>query len=127
MTSEPDSTPRRRPPTIDLTATEVAADKPAAGNDPTAEGARTDGASGQQSTEPAAGGLQNLRHIAQHAIGLRSHVAGNDLLRSRINGDLARREHKSVSLNSLRVRADRQRSVFGGDDFAHKQCPVVSG
>jgi hypothetical protein len=56
MTSEPDSTPRRRPPTIDLTATEVAADKPAAGNDPTAEGARTDGASGQQSTEPAAGG-----------------------------------------------------------------------
>jgi hypothetical protein len=56
MTSEPDSTPRRRPPTIDLTATEVAADKPAAGNDPTAEGARTNGASGQQSTEPAAGG-----------------------------------------------------------------------
>ena len=56
MTSEPDSTPRRRPPTIDLTATEVAADKPAAGNDPTAEGARTDAASGQQSTEPAAGG-----------------------------------------------------------------------
>ncbi len=56
MTSEPDSTPRRRPPTIDLTATEVAADKPAAGNDPTAEGARTDGASGRQSTEPAAGG-----------------------------------------------------------------------
>jgi len=30
MTSEPDSTPRRRPPTIDLTATEVEADKPAA-------------------------------------------------------------------------------------------------
>jgi hypothetical protein len=56
MTSEPDSTPRRRPPTIDLTATEVAADKPAAGNDPAAEGAQTDGASGQPSTKPAAGG-----------------------------------------------------------------------
>ena len=28
MTSEPDSTPRRRPPTIDLTATEVETDKP---------------------------------------------------------------------------------------------------
>ena len=55
MTSEPDSTPRRRPPTIDLTATEVAADRPAAGNDPAAEGARTDGAAGQQSTKPAAG------------------------------------------------------------------------
>jgi hypothetical protein len=56
MTSEPDSTPRRRPPTIDLTATEVAADKPAAGNDPAAEDAQTDGASGQPSTKPAAGG-----------------------------------------------------------------------
>jgi hypothetical protein len=56
MTSEPDSTPRRRPPTIDLTATEVAADKPAAGNDPAAEGAQTDGASGQPSTKPAGGG-----------------------------------------------------------------------
>jgi hypothetical protein len=56
MTSEPDSTPRRRPPTIDLTATEVAADKPAAGSDPAAEGAGTNGASGQPSTEPAAGG-----------------------------------------------------------------------
>ena len=56
MTSEPDSTARRRPPTIDLTATEVAADKPAAGNDPAAEGAQTDGASGQPSTKPAAGG-----------------------------------------------------------------------
>jgi hypothetical protein len=61
MTSEPDSTPRRRPPTIDLTATEVAADKPAAGNDPAAEGARTDGASGQQSTESAAGGPGGAR------------------------------------------------------------------
>ena len=28
MTSEPDSTPRRRPPTIDLTATEVESDAP---------------------------------------------------------------------------------------------------
>jgi hypothetical protein len=30
MTSEPDSTPRRRPPTIDLTATEIETEKPAA-------------------------------------------------------------------------------------------------
>ena len=34
MTSEPDSTPRRRPPTIDLTATEVEAEKPAAAPQP---------------------------------------------------------------------------------------------
>jgi hypothetical protein len=59
--SEPDSTPRRRPPTIDLTATEVAADKPAAGNDPAAEGARTDGAAGEQSTKPTAGGPGSQR------------------------------------------------------------------
>jgi hypothetical protein len=61
MTSEPDSTSSRRPPTIELTATEVAADKPAAAakagdNDPAAEGARTGGATGRQSAEPAAGG-----------------------------------------------------------------------
>src|SRR5258708_9409008 len=60
--SEPDSTPRRRPPTIDLTATEVAADKPAAGdNKPATEGARTDSASGQQSTKSAAGGPGGAR------------------------------------------------------------------
>ena len=29
MTSEPDDTPRRRPPTIDLKATEVEAEQPA--------------------------------------------------------------------------------------------------
>jgi hypothetical protein len=44
MTSEPDSTPRRRPPTIDLTATEVEAQKPAGTRqsgtaEPTAEAA----------------------------------------------------------------------------------------
>jgi hypothetical protein len=61
MTSEPDSTSGRRPPTIELTATEVGAEQPAAApraedNNPAAQGARTDGASGQQSAEPAAGG-----------------------------------------------------------------------
>jgi hypothetical protein len=44
MTSEPDNTPRRRPPTIDLTATEVDAEKPAATQEPSQEPA----------TEPAA-------------------------------------------------------------------------
>ena len=49
MTSEPDSTPRRRPPTIDLTATEVDAEKPAAASAP------TDGSSGQQAGQSAPG------------------------------------------------------------------------
>jgi hypothetical protein len=59
--SEPDSTPPRRPPTIELKATEVEADKPGAGNDPAAESARTDDASGQQSPKPAAGGPGGAR------------------------------------------------------------------
>src|SRR5580700_6383580 len=61
MTSEPDSTPRRRPPTIDLTATEV--EKPAAAQEPSQEpvkepaaaNAPSEGSSGQQSGGPAAG------------------------------------------------------------------------
>jgi hypothetical protein len=63
MTSEPDSTPRRRPPTIDLTATEVDAEKPAAAQEPSQEPAKeaaaahapSEGSSGQQSGGPAAG------------------------------------------------------------------------
>jgi hypothetical protein len=56
MTSEPDSTPRRRPPTIDLTATEVDAEKPAAASEPTASnpaGADARPDTGQQTGEPA--------------------------------------------------------------------------
>jgi hypothetical protein len=55
MTSEPDSTPRRRPPTIDLTATEVDAEKPAAAQEPAAASASSDGASGQQTGTSAPG------------------------------------------------------------------------
>jgi hypothetical protein len=59
--SEPDSTPRRRPPTIDLTATEVDAEKPAATQEPSQEPAKgaaaadAPGSSGQQTGEPAPG------------------------------------------------------------------------
>src|SRR3984957_20573675 len=61
--SEPDSTPRRRPPTIDLTATEVDAEKPAAAQEPSQEPAKepatanapSEGSSGQQSGGTAAG------------------------------------------------------------------------
>ena len=60
MTSEPDSTPRRRPPTIDLTATEVDAEKPAAAQGPSQEPAAasesSDAASGQQTGTSAPGG-----------------------------------------------------------------------
>jgi hypothetical protein len=61
MTSEPDSTPRRRPPTIDLTATEVDAEKPAAAQEPSKEPAAEPAAAnapsdgGQPSGGPAAG------------------------------------------------------------------------
>jgi hypothetical protein len=53
MTSEPDSTPRRRPPTIDLTATEVDAEKPTAAQEPVAADTPSDGSSGQQTGESA--------------------------------------------------------------------------
>ena len=59
--SEPDSTPRRRPPTIDLTATEVDAEKPAAAQEPSQEPAKgpaaadAPGSSSQQTGEPAPG------------------------------------------------------------------------
>jgi hypothetical protein len=56
MTSEPDSTLRRRPPTIDLTATEVDAETPAAAPQPgTSEQATADARpdTGQQTDGPA--------------------------------------------------------------------------
>jgi hypothetical protein len=61
--SEPDSTPHRRPPTIDLTATEVDAEKPAAAQEPSQEPAKepaaanapSDVSSGQQTGGPAPG------------------------------------------------------------------------
>jgi hypothetical protein len=55
MTSEPDSTPRRRPPTIDLTATEVDAEKPTAAQEPVAADTPSDGSSSQQTGESAPG------------------------------------------------------------------------
>ena len=39
MTSEPDSTPRRRPPTIDLTAKEVEPETPSSTQESAADGA----------------------------------------------------------------------------------------
>src|SRR5580692_2167375 len=53
--SEPDSTPRRRPPTIDLTATEVDAERPAAAQEPSQEPAAAKAPSdgGQQTGDPA--------------------------------------------------------------------------
>jgi hypothetical protein len=56
MTSEPDSTPRRRPPTIDLTATEVDAEKPAAEQETAEANTPSGGSSSQQTDKTAAGG-----------------------------------------------------------------------
>lgn len=60
MTSEPDSTSGRRPPTIELKATEVGAEQPAAARqsgetDPATAGAQTEGSSSQAPGGPAAG------------------------------------------------------------------------
>jgi hypothetical protein len=59
MTSEPDSTPRRRPPTIDLTATEVDAEKPTAAQEPVAADTPSNGSSSRQTGESAPGSLRS--------------------------------------------------------------------
>src|SRR5271169_4790708 len=57
MTSEPDSTPRRKPPTIDLTATEVPPEKPAATTDsaPTASAGEAAGKPAEATARPRSG------------------------------------------------------------------------
>jgi hypothetical protein len=76
MTSEPDDTPRRRPPTIDLKATEVEPEQPAStGEEPGAAGAADDrtedeSASAQSARADFAGGAGVLRGgaVAAYAI-----------------------------------------------------------
>ena len=71
MTSEPDSTPRRRPPTIDLTATEVDAEKPAAAPQPgTSEPAAADA---RPDSRPANGWARAEPPTIVHQIGGRRH------------------------------------------------------
>ncbi len=76
MTSEPDSTPRRRPPTIDLKATEVESEKsPSSGEagatNPADNGAEDEGASGRRARWDFADTAASLRRraTARHAIG----------------------------------------------------------
>jgi hypothetical protein len=57
MTSEPDSTPRRRPPTIDLTATEIKTEQAATDSGETAQ-------AGRSSNEQGAGRAQADRKVA---------------------------------------------------------------
>jgi hypothetical protein len=81
MTSEPDSTPRRRPPTIDLTATEVDAEKPAAAQEPSQEpvaaSAPSDASSGQQpgTSAPRRPGSFSKTAVAGIAVGAIAVVA----------------------------------------------------
>ena len=70
--------------------------------------------------KPAASGFQNLRQIAQDAVGLGSNVSSDHLLGGGIDRDLAGDENESVGFDGLRVRADGLRGVFGGNDFAHE-------
>jgi hypothetical protein len=69
MTSEPDSTPRRRPPTIDLTATEVEAEKsaatPEAGpSDPAENSAKAERPAGPPAQEPTGGRPKSRTGVA---------------------------------------------------------------
>ncbi len=73
--------------------------------------------------QAAAGSFQNLRKIAQDAVGLRGYVSADHLLRRGIDGDLSRGKNKSVGFDGLRVGPDGLRCVFGRNDFAHKGGP----
>src|ERR1700733_4919222 len=80
--SEPDSTPRRRPPTIDLTATEVDAGKPAAAQEttqdpakePAAARAPSAGSSGQQTGDPPPGRPRSS--VAAAVVGIAAGAVG---------------------------------------------------
>lgn len=66
MTSEPDSIPRRRPPTIDLTATEIQTERPA----PEDGGTGTGGEHGDTRSAPKpAAGWNRASRLLPHAIG----------------------------------------------------------
>ena len=67
-TSEPDSTSRRRPPTIELTATEVEAEKKASAQEAGVADAEKDGSSSGHAPESAPRGSSGGR-FAAHAIG----------------------------------------------------------
>ena len=67
-TSEPDSTSRRRPPTIELTATEVEAEKRASAQEAGVADAEKDGSSSGNAPESAPRGSSGGR-FAAHAIG----------------------------------------------------------
>jgi len=69
MTSQPDSTPRRRPPTIDLTATEVGEETAASAPDGATAGAEGVQEAGTRGGGRTARGFGALRPQAAHAVG----------------------------------------------------------
>src|SRR5260370_20000301 len=75
-----------------------------------------DGAA-QNLLQGTAGGLQNRGEVLQHTVGLRTYVAGDDLLGGGIDGDLSGSKDQALGPNGLRVRADSFRSLVGGDRF----------
>lgn len=74
MTSEPDSTPRRRPPTIDLKATEIETEKPASTEEAAAPEPPPDHAAsaGEESAPSASVGWNFFHHVGR----LRPRAAG---------------------------------------------------
>ncbi len=68
MTSEPDSTPRRRPPTIDLTAKEVESAEPGSTQKPAATDAANDRMA-ERNAPDERGGRSFLRSVTPYAIG----------------------------------------------------------
>src|SRR4051812_37550782 len=55
--------------------------------------------------------VENRLEVGEHALGLSDDVAGNDLPRSGIEGNLAGGEEKPVGDGGLRIRADGRRGI----------------
>src|ERR1700674_338150 len=64
-------------------------------------------------------GLQNGSEVFEHAVGLRAHIAADDLRGGGIDGDLSGSKDQALGSNCLRVGADGLRGLLGGDHFAH--------
>src|SRR5437660_6105973 len=73
----------------------------------------------QNFLQAAARGLQNSGEVLEDAVGLRAHIAGDDLCGGGIDGDLSGSKDQALRSNCLGVGADGSRGLLGGDHFAH--------
>src|SRR5208282_2416440 len=78
-------------------------------------------------SQAATRSIEDGRQILEHAVGLRGHIAGDDLLRRWIDRDLPRSKHEAGGANRLRVRPNGLGSLFGRNHIAHGASSSCAG